>query len=61
MACCCTTCAGQGVTRTPTERGTTLTELCYACGGTGGWDEVEVEAGSSLAKAFMDSVKEAKP
>lgn len=55
MAACCTECRGKGYTVEPTERGTTLTSRCYRCQGTGGWDEIDTEHGSPLAKALTEA------
>jgi len=41
MAACCTTCYGKGFTREPTDHGTHVTERCYSCNGSGGWNEID--------------------
>lgn len=55
MACHCTHCAGTGIIREATDRGTICHELCRYCGGSGGWDEIETTSGSPLARALMKS------
>lgn len=52
MAACCTHCAGKGFTETRTERGTTCIDRCQICAGTGGWNEIDTDHGSPLAKAM---------
>jgi len=55
MSCHCTECGGTGVIRERTERDTYMASCCWRCHGSGGWDEIDVKAGSPLAAAFIET------
>jgi hypothetical protein len=60
MACVCTICHGNGYTTEKTERGTTLTDRCWSCGGSGGWDEVDGRPKGYYGKPLVDSAERRK-
>jgi len=60
MACVCSTCGGKGYYREIIGGGTkTLTSACYACNGTGGWDEGESKP-TAWSQALIDAAERRK-
>lgn len=57
MSACCTTCNGKGYTLEPTERGTTLQDRCYSCGGSGGWDEIDGNVTGHWGQHLVDAAQ----
>jgi len=57
MPCVCTICNGKGYTIEQTERGTTLTDRCWSCGGDRGWDEGEAPPARFYGKPLVDAAE----
>lgn len=54
MAASCQYCRGTGI-ENEVRDGVTVSSLCFFCGGSGGWNEIDTNHGSPLAKALMDA------
>lgn len=54
MAASCHVCRGTGIEKDVRD-GVTVSSLCRSCGGSGGWNEVDTDHGSPLAKAMIEA------
>lgn len=54
MAASCHICRGTGIEK-EVQNGVTVSSTCFACAGSGGWNEIDTNFGSPLAKAMVEA------